>query len=123
MALSDDKCTFYVPVKLKATRPGYHQTPIDFLGFPKNEKLCIISTLNVYLKKTETVRKSKQLLVSFKAPHDAVKATTVGQWCMETVKDADIDSTVFTSHSMRSLSTSKAHIKSLSFITINKSAG
>ena len=91
MALTDDKCTFYVPAILKTTRPGYHQPLIEFPGFPKNEKLCIISTLNVYFKKTETVRKSKQLLVSFKAPHDAVKTTTIGRWCMETMKDAGID--------------------------------
>ena len=73
MALTDDKCTFYVPVILKTTTPGYHQPSIELLGFPKNGKLCIISTLNVYLKKAETVRKSEQLSVSFKALHDAVK--------------------------------------------------
>ena len=53
MTLTDEKCTFYVPAILKTTRPGYHQPPIEFLGFPKNEKLSIISTLNVYLKKTK----------------------------------------------------------------------
>ena len=70
MTLTDNKCTFYVPAILKTTRIGYHHPPIEFLGFPKNE-LYIISTLNAHLKKTEIVRKSKQLLVSFKAPHNA----------------------------------------------------
>ena len=50
MAFNDDKCTFYVPVILKTARPGYHQPPNYFLGFPKNEKLSMVSTLNVYLK-------------------------------------------------------------------------
>ena len=98
MVLTDDKCTFCIPAILKTTRPGYHQLPIEVLGFPKNEKLFMISTLNVYLKKTETVRKSKQLSVSFKGPHDAVKTATVGRWCMETMKDAGIDITIFTSY-------------------------
>ena len=123
MALTDVKCTFYFPSMLKTARPGYHQPPIEFLGFPKNEKLCRISTLNVYLKKTETVRKPKLLLVCFKAPHNAVKTTTVGRWCIETVKDAGIDITVFTSHSTRSSLTSHARIKGLSLSMINKSAG
>ena len=111
---TDDKCTFYFPAILKTTRPGSHQPPIGFLGFPKYGKLSIISTLNVYLRKIETVRTSKQL---------SVKTTTVGQWCMETMKDAGIDITVFTSNSTRSSSTSKARIKGLSLIMINKSAG
>ena len=102
---------FTFHVILKTTRPGYHHLPIEFLAFPKNEKLCIISTPNVYLKKPETVRKSKQLLVSFKEPHDLVKPAAVGWWCMETMKDAGIDITVFTSHSTGSSSTNKARIK------------
>ena len=69
--------------------------------------------INGYLKKTETVRKSKQFLVSFKAPHYAVKTKT----------DAGLAITVFTSHSTRSSSASKAHIKGLSLTMINKSAG
>ena len=123
MALTDDKCTFYVPAILETTRPGYHRPPIEFLGFPKNEKLCKISPLNVYLTKTETVRKSKQLFVSSKASHNAVKTTKVGRWCMETKKDAGIEVTVSTSHSMRSSSTRKSRIKGLSLTMINKSAG
>ena len=58
----------------KKKTPGYHPPSTELLGFPKNGKLCIISTLNVYLKKTETVRKSEQLLVSFKALDDTVKS-------------------------------------------------
>ena len=42
---------------------------------------------------------------------------------METMKDAGIDITVFTSKSTRSSSTSKAQIKGLSLTMINKSAG
>ena len=92
----------YVPVIVKTTRRGYHQPPIEFLGFPKTAKLCIISTLNVYLTKTETVRKSKKLLVTFKSPHDAVKTTTVGGWYTVAMKDAGIYITVFNSNSTRS---------------------
>ena len=74
MALTNDKCTFYVDAILKTITPGYHPPSTELLGFPKYGKLCIISTLNVYLKKTETVRKSEQLLVSFKALDDTVKS-------------------------------------------------
>ena len=94
MALTDDKCIFYVSAILKNIRPGYRLPPTEFLSFPKNEKLLLV----------------KQLLVSFKAPQDAVKTTTVGRWCMETMEDDVIDITVFTSHSTISSSTSKARI-------------
>ena len=123
MFLNDDKCTFYVPTILKTTRSGYHQTTTEFLDFPKNEKVCIISTINVYLKIPRTFRKSKKLLVSLKPPHDAVKTTTIGRWCMETMKDAGIGIAVFTSHSTGSLSRSKAYFKVLSLTMIRKSAG
>ena len=42
---------------------------------------------------------------------------------METIKDAGVDITDFTSHSTRSSSTSKARFKGLSLTIINKSAG
>ena len=42
---------------------------------------------------------------------------------MDTVKDAGLGITGFTSHSTRSSSTSKAHIKGFSLTMINKSAG
>ena len=48
MAFNDDKCTIYVPIKNCETKLS--STTQLFLGFPKNEKLSLISTLNVYLK-------------------------------------------------------------------------
>ena len=57
--------------KQKISRPGYHQPPIDFLEYPINRRLCIVTLLKVYNPKTETITKSQQLLVNFKTPYES----------------------------------------------------
>ena len=123
MSLGKSKCTFFVPELLKTSRPGFNQTPIEFLEFPNNKKLCIVATLCEYIKRTENIRSSSQLLISFKQPHKAVQISTVSRWCKQIMASAGIDETIFSSHSTRSASTSKAKGKGLSLKDINKAAG
>ena len=65
MELTIDKCIFQITDKVKQTRIGTHIPPLSFLAYPKDKKLCIISHLQEYLKRTILFRKeSKQLLLS-----------------------------------------------------------
>ena len=56
MKVSDSKCVFTVDVLLKQSRKGKHLAPLEFLAFPQNEKLCIVSVLKEYLRRTEEIR-------------------------------------------------------------------
>ena len=65
-------------------------------------------TLVYYLSVTETLRKSTTLFISFIKPHGAVTASTIGRWIKIVLGEAGIDTSIFTAHSTRSASTSKA---------------
>ena len=56
--LSDSKCVFTVDVLLKQSRKGKHSAPLEFLAFPQNEKLCIVSVLKEYLCRKSEGRKT-----------------------------------------------------------------
>ena len=55
MKISDSKCVFTVDVLLKQSRKGKHLAPLEFLAFPHNEKVCIVSVLKEYLHRTKKI--------------------------------------------------------------------
>ncbi|KAJ8981267.1 hypothetical protein NQ317_014578, partial [Molorchus minor] len=73
----------------------------------KNPKLCVVSTLIEYLKRTETYRETQEddfLLMTIKSPHKTATTQTL-------------------SHSTRHASTSAASRAGVSFDQIMKTAG
>ena len=65
----------------------------------------------------------KQLIISYAYPNKPVKSATIARYLKLFLKDAGIDITVFTPHSTRSASTSKANNLGLSLKEIAKAAG
>ena len=114
---SDTKLVFYIHKVLKTTRPKFHQAPLEFWAFPENVKLCPINCFKEYRDRTEQIRANacpddKQLFISYVYPHLPVKPATLARYV-----------TVFTAHSTRSASTSKANKMGLSLKEIAKAAG
>ena len=72
-----------------------------------DSSICVVQTLREYKKRTCHLRKSAQLLVSYKAPHKPVCAQTVSRWIREILTLAGVD-IKYTSHSTRSAATSAA---------------
>ena len=70
--------------------------------------LCVINALELYLKQTETIRKSRNLFISFQRPHGAVSVSTISRWIKNVLKEAGIDTDIFKAHSTRSASSVKA---------------
>ncbi|XP_057291878.1 uncharacterized protein LOC130614434 [Hydractinia symbiolongicarpus] len=124
-----DNCyTFYIPTILKTTKPGKHQEPLRFLAYSNNPKLCIVNCLQEYLERTNSIRENlenqpKQLLLSYAYPHKPVGVATIARYIKLFLGLAGIDITVFTAHSVRSVSTSKANNLSLNIKDIQKAAG
>ena len=106
MVLSDDKCIFQITSLLKQSRVGYHLKPIELLSFRENENLCIIKTINEYLKRTENLRSDDFLLISWRKPFKKVSKDTVARWIKEVMAKSGINTTIFKSHSTRAASTS-----------------
>ena len=117
-------CVFQINSLLKQSRRGYHQAPIEFLAYPENTKLCVVSVLHDYLARTRQIRNScDQLLISYQKPHQAITKDTLARWLRDVLTKSGVDTEVFSAHSTRSASTSAAARCGLPVDTIMKAAG
>ena len=69
-------------------------------------RLCILRVFKEYIKLTEKLRQSPQLLVSYKKPFASVTMDTVSRWVLSVLKKAGVDTAKYGSHSTRGASTS-----------------
>ena len=120
----DERIIFFIPTILKTTKPNSHLEPLELRRFHDDEALCVVTHILLYIDVTAEVRgSSTQLLLSYVSPHAPVTAATTAKWVKETLKNAGVDTKIFTSHSTRSSSTSAAKMKGLAIRDIRKAAG
>jgi site-specific recombinase XerD len=77
----------------------------------------------MYMKRTVSLRKCDQLLISHCTPFGEVTTQTVSRWLSVVLKLAGIDTLQFKGHSFRHASTSTACAKGVSLDVIFKQAG
>ena len=120
----DEKITFLIPTLLKTTTRKQHLQPIELFEYHQDQSLCVVTHIRLYLDVTKSVRRGHtKLLLSYVEPHSPVTSATTAKWVKQTLKDAGIDTTVFTAHSTRAASTSSAKVKGLSLPDIRRAAG
>lgn len=116
--------SFTLSKPTKVQKPGDPFTNIKYFKFEENEKLCVCSTLDTYLKRTESRRKGEnQLLLGIVAPHKKVVTSTVSRWVKDVIQLSGIDVTIFKAHSTRTAASSKASSIGISVTEILKRAG
>ena len=115
--------TCYIPfyTKLKQTKRGRHLAPLEFKVYG-NPKLCVITNLTEYLKKTQAVRTDGALFISYQKPHRRVSKDTISRWVKEMMVSAGIN-TEFVTHSSRSAASSYADLKGVSLKDICRACG
>lgn len=91
-----------------------------YIKFNDDETLCPVTTLEYYLKFTESIRQSQNLLVSYQKPFGSIGPSTVSRWLKAALAEAGIEG--FTGHSTRSAATSAAASKGLSTAQIISAA-
>ena len=79
------------------------------MEFEKAE-LCVIRCLKQYLLITNPLRteKTTQLSISYMRPHNLLSVDRVSRWLKEFQRLSNIDPSIFTGHSTRTASASKA---------------
>jgi len=88
------------------------------------KNLCPVSTLRCYLDRTNVVRgDTDSLFISFVSPYKKVSAQTLSRWLCTTLELAHVDTSVFTGHSFRHSSISKAASRGISTDSIFKRVG
>ncbi|XP_014217272.1 uncharacterized protein LOC106645836 [Copidosoma floridanum] len=119
---NNNKVEIRIPDLIKTSRPGANQPMASFDVF-QNSNLCVYRTIRLYLQKTAPIRESaSQLFISYQTPHKAVSKDTVSRWLKAVLREAGIQE-VFTAHSTRHASTTRAHQQGLNINVIKQAAG
>lgn len=121
-----EHCDKYVKIRvgelLKQSKAGRHLNEIYIESY-KDPSVCVVGTLQEYLKQTSDVRTdTTQLFISFQRPYKAVTKCTLAKWIKNTMCLSGIDTKVFHPHSTRSASTSAASSK-VPIDTVLRTAG
>ncbi|XP_071496008.1 uncharacterized protein [Diadema antillarum] len=127
MTLSADEATFHVRdiLKTTSTKKGISNQVTKVPSFTSNPKLCVLSTLQEYIKRTEPLRRvssESKLLISTKHPHKSVTTSTLALWLKASLAAAGINTSTFSAHSYRSAATSKAFAHGVSLNEIMSTA-
>ena len=114
-----------LPGQIVFTRPGKHLAPIELLAYPRDESICVVSHLKLYIACTKSVRATHdtKLLISYTKPHKPVSNSTVGKWAKSVLKDSGIDTGTFSGNSARPASTSYGAQTGLTLAEILKAGG
>ena len=124
MDLLEDRYIFHVKEKLKQSRAGYHIKPLEFMKYSTDEKLCVFTHLQEYIKRTENIRLSNtKLLISFIKPHGPISTDTLARWIKLVLASAGIDTKRFTAHSTRAASSSHLAQRNFSITDIIDAVG
>lgn len=123
MVKEDDKFTFFIVGNFKHARPKFPQQNLVFPVYEPDERLCVYSTLAVYLERTGNLRTNSKLLISTVKPYSAVTRDTVSRWLKTVLSSAGIDTQIFKAHSFRAATTSTALLKGVNIKSILETAG
>jgi hypothetical protein len=91
----------------------------------EDSKICPVSTTEDYWKATLALRKpgeSGNLLLGSVKPHSQVKGSTISHWIKKTLDLAGVDTSIYSAHSTRGASASKAAKKGVPTDSILKTA-
>ena len=120
----EDRYVFHIKEKLKQSRAGYHIRPLEFRKYPTEEKLCVFTHLQEYIKRTENIRSlNTKLLISFIKPHCPISKDTLARWVKSVLSSAGIDTNRFTAHSTRAASSSHLAQRNFSITDIIDAVG
>ena len=88
--------------------------------------LLALALARAYLEATSKFRllpEYQNLFLSFKAPHKPVTSSSIARWIKVTLGECDIDTAVFSAHSTRGASSTKAAMAGLSVEQVLARAG
>lgn len=112
-----------IPELIKTSRIASKQPVLRIPFFEQKPEICPAKTLASYLNRTAAIRKSQRLFISFKKPHNPVTTQTLSRWIKAALKEGGIDVSIFSAHSTRHASTSRALRQGVSIDQIRQTAG
>lgn len=123
IVVSQNGIEIKIPDLIKTSGPGRYQPLIEMPFFTDRPEICAAKTLQCYLDVTKDIRKTDRLFVALKRPHKEVSAATISRWIKLTLQKSGIDTTMFSAHSTRHATTSKAYARGVDIEVIRNKAG
>ena len=124
LTMEEDTYSFDIAEHIKTSTPRSPHTRIDIAAYEPDSTICPLTCLKAYINKTKALRNNEtKLFISYVRPHKAVSRDTVSRWTKDTLRLCGIDTKVFTAHSTRSASVSKANEKDVPVHEIMAKAG
>ena len=108
---------------VKTSKPGVYQPLLTLKAFVNDDNLCPVSALKAYFCRTLEYRSSHQLFLGLQKPHAPVTVQTLSRWLKLGLMKAGIDTSIFTAHSFRAASTSRALRQGVPIDVIFRQAG
>nr|CAI5837709.1 unnamed protein product [Callosobruchus analis] len=104
-----DRIEIRIPDRIKTSGNRRKQPFLVFPYFRNQPQLCVASTIEYYLTKTRSYRSSTdRLLLTHQRPFHSITSQSISRWIKEILQRSGIDTTIFTSHSVRHAATSAA---------------
>lgn len=123
MTVSETSVSFRIGDLLKTSRPGDHVSEIVFPAYAPDSRLCVRTAVVSYLDRTSASRGSTTgLFLTTVPPIRLASQDTLRRWTRDVMQAAGIDLSIFSPHSIRSASSSKAAL-SLPLSTILSTVG
>ena len=123
LILSKNSLKIKISELLKHSRPGKHLQMITVKAYAPDRRLCLVTVLLEYLRRTKSLRKHDKLFVGIIKPHGTVVAATVSRWIKSVLLFSGIDTRLFSAHSTRGAATSRAKFDNVPITTIMNTAG
>lgn len=108
--ISDSEASF----TLGKLRKSQHTGPLQRISVPawrENVSICPVACLEAYILNTATVRNAvnnHQLFIGSTKPFKPVTSSTISRWLKDQLKEAGVDTAIFSAHSTRGAAASKA---------------
>lgn len=120
----DQKIQIKITDRIKTSGPNKLQPLLIFPYFTNKPELCVASTIDFYIESTSLFReKYKQLILTHKKPIHPASCQTISRWIRVVLKNSGINTTLFSSHSVRHAATSAAFRSGVNVDTIKNTAG
>lgn len=120
----DSKCiSIKISDMIKTSRPNSHQPLLKLPYYNEKPQICPARTLMCYKNQTNLLRRSDNLFISYRKPHAKVTSQTLSHWIKDVLHKSGIDTSIYSSHSTRHASTSKAKAVGVNVDIIRKTAG
>ncbi|KYM99629.1 hypothetical protein ALC62_09631, partial [Cyphomyrmex costatus] len=121
----NEKLIIRIPDRIKTSAPGRYQPLLCFSRFASHENLCIVRLIEHYIDRTKNLRPltCDFLFISLSKPFKAVTSQTISRWIKQALKECGVNTAMFSAHSTRHASTSRAAERGVALDLIKRAAG